>query len=429
MGVAYDVFGNGRTALKANLGKYLEGVGFSTNYANTNPTLRIPTSTGPFGVPGVTRTWTDADADFVPDCDLLNPQANGPTTAVHGGGGPDFCGAISNLRFGQNVLTGNYDPDLLNGWGVRPSDWSFGVSVQQQLAARMSIEVSYHRRSFAGFTIQDNLLTAPSDFTPFSVTAPADPRLPGGGGYTISGMYDVVPARFGQIDNLTADSTKYGDWSQVFNGVDFTLTVRQGGLTFQGGTSTGQTLTDACDAVQSLPEWGGNIGAGLQTTPFRASTIGSNATNPVSPYCRVAVGYLTQGRGLISYMVPKIDVQVSSVYQSKPGNPLGAYYSMPNALVAPSLGRNLAGNAPNVTINLIEPGTLYGDRINQIDFRAAKILRFGRYRTTVSMDLFNVLNANPVLTYNQTFVPGGPWLQANSILTGRLAKINAEFTW
>ncbi len=59
----------------------------------------------------------------------------------------------------------------------------------------------------------------------------------------------------------------------------------------------------------------------------------------------------------------------------------------------------------------------------------AKILRFGGTRSTVSLDLYNVANASAVLTYNQTFVPNGNWLQANSVLTGRLARISAEFTW
>ena len=66
----------------------------------------------------------------MPDCDLLNPLAR--ICAARGG---DFCGQISNLSFGQNVLTDNYDPELLTGWGVRASDWNLGVSVQQQLAA------------------------------------------------------------------------------------------------------------------------------------------------------------------------------------------------------------------------------------------------------------------------------------------------------
>ena len=153
MGAAYDLFGNGRTALKFNAGKYLEGIGVQLNYVNSNPTLRMPRTTGVFGTAGVTRTWTDANTDFVPNCDLLNPLAQDLRST-----GGDFCGAISDQKFGQPVLTGNFDPDLLQGWGVRASDWSFGFSVQQQIAARMSVEVAYHRRSFAGFTVNDNLV-------------------------------------------------------------------------------------------------------------------------------------------------------------------------------------------------------------------------------------------------------------------------------
>src|SRR5262249_28506462 len=159
--------------------KYLEGVGTSSTYANVNPTNRLPiTGGGAFSTGNITRTWTDANGNFVPDCDLLNANAN--DARAFGG---DFCGQISNLRFGQNVLTNNFDPALLTGWGVRPSDWSLGVSIQQQLLPRASVEVAYARRSFTGFTVTDNTLTQKSDYTQYSVVAPLDPRLPDGGGY------------------------------------------------------------------------------------------------------------------------------------------------------------------------------------------------------------------------------------------------------
>jgi hypothetical protein len=412
LGVAYDVFGNGRTAVRANVGKYLEGVGVQLNYANSNPSLRVPTSTGPFQTQGVTRTWTDMNGNFKPDCDLLNPLANST--------GGDFCGQISNVRFGQNVLTNNYDPALLKGWGVRSSDWNVGVSIQQQLAARASVEVAYSRRWYHGFTLNDNLLVANTDYTPFSVVAPQDSRLPGGGGYTVSGLYDVVPAKAGQISNLVTDSQAYGNIYQYFNGVDVTLNVRmRDGLTFQGGTSTGQTVADACDARNSLTEMNITIGAGLA-----GSTV-----SPTSPYCHVAYGMLTQFRGLATYVVPKIDVQVSGVMQSKPGALLAANYAVPANVVAQSLGRPPSGNVTNVTVNLLAPGSMYGDRINQLDFRAAKLLRFGGTRTMIGVDLYNALNSSAILTYNNTFVPGGTWLQPNSILTGRMTRISAEFTF
>ena len=147
---------------------------------------------------------------------------------------------------------------------------------------------------------------------------------------------------------------------------------------------------------------------------------------PLSPYCHVAYGILTQLRGFASYLVPKVDVQVAATVQSKPGPMLAANYAALNAVVATSLGRNLSGNAANVTVNLVQPGTMYGNRINQIDFRVAKRLGYRRARTLVALDIYNALNSSAVLTYNNTFVPGGPWLQPLTIITPRFLTLSAE---
>jgi hypothetical protein len=421
-GVAYDAFGNGRTAIKVSIGKYLEGAstGNPVVFYNTNPVLRLPNTNPPFGPLGVQRTWTDANANWVPDCDLLNPLAQGPSNAVYGSGGADFCGQISNLAFGQSTLTNSFDPDLTSGWGVRPSDWSFSASVQQQLLARASVEVAYHRRWFSGFTAVDNLLTQASSYTRYSIIAPADPRLPNGGGYTIDNLFDVDPALFGRVNNLTTLASKYGEWSSYFSGVDVTLSVRmRNGLAFQGGTSTGQNVADACAVRDNLPELNAGIGAGL---------VGSTVST-TSPYCHVAYGVLTQLRGLATYTVPKVGVQVSGVMQSKPGALLSANYAVPAATIAQSLGRPPSGNVTNVTVNLIEPGQRYGDRINQLDFRVAKLLRWSDRRAMLALDLYNALNSSAVLIYNNTFVPGGTWLQPRSILTPRLFRISAEYNF
>ena len=99
---------------------------------------------------------------------------------------------------------------------------------------------------------------------------------------------------------------------------------------------------------------------------------------------------------------------------------------MTSAVAAQTLGRPLAGNTPNVTVNLIAPGTLYGDRVNELDLRIAKVLRFGRTRTNVGFDIFNVLNANPILTYNAAFIPDGNWLVPTSVLQSRFVKLSAS---
>jgi hypothetical protein len=330
---------------------------------------------------------------------------------------------MSNTSFGRYELTNNFDPRILNGWGVRPSDWGFTVGLQQQLRPRASVNVEYSHRSYSGFTVIDNLALDSSDVTPFSLMTPQDPRLPGGGGYTISGLFDVVPAKAGQVNNLIADSGQYGHWYQYFNGVDVTIAVRNlAGLTVAAGTSTGQTVADNCDVRANLPELN-TLATG--STAFGPGLVGSMVTT-TSPYCHVAFGILTQLRGLASYLVPKIDVQLAATFQSKPGAMLAANYAAPNPAVVPSLGRSLSGNAANVTVNLLVPGQMYGDRINQLDLRAAKILKMGRTRTMLAVDVYNALNSSAVLSYNTMFVPGGTWLQPVGILTPRLMRLTAQ---
>jgi hypothetical protein len=417
LGASYDVFGDGSTALKVHLGRYLDGAGTSDIYISTNPTLRMPQTTSWLGTSGVTRAWNDANGNFVPDCDLLNPNAQD-----HRAGGGDLCGVVSNTRFGQYVLTNNFDPALLNGWGVRPSDWALAVSMQRQIFPHASATLAYSRRWFHGFAVADNLAVEPSDLTPFSVVAPLDPRLPGGGGYEVTGLYDVAPNKAGRVSNLITDSHKYGRWYQYFNGIDATLNLRAGGVTVMGGTSTGQTVADNCEVRTHLPE--------LETTIMGASPLGaglaSSTVSPVSPYCHVPYGIQTQFRGLASYDLPGIDVQLSATVQSKPGAMLAANYAVPNAAVARSLGRDLSGNAPNVTVNLVQPGASHGDRINQVDVRIAKILQYGRSRTVAALDIYNALNSSAGLTYNNTFVPGAPWPRPNTILTPRFFRITVE---
>jgi hypothetical protein len=400
-GVAYDLFGNGKTALKVNLGKYLEPTSNNNNYILSNPITRIATTT--------TRGWTDNNHDFVPNCVLTNPLANGE------------CGQMNALTFGTTTqTTAAIDPKILQGWSVRSNDWQFGVSVQQQVLPRVSIEAGYFRRWLNNFTVTDNQLTGPGDFTGYSITAPADPRLPGGGNYIVSGLYNVVPGKFGQTSNNITLAGDFGEQYQRYNGMLLNVSARLGaGAQVQGGINTGKTVQDNCAVRAQLPELN-IVVAG--TSPL----VGVG-----NPYCHSDPGFITKVTALGSYTVPRIDVLFSGTLRSDQGAPLSATWNAPVALVTAALGRPAAVAGTTVPINLVAPGQVWGDRVNALDLRFAKILRFGRTRNTIGIDIYNVTNSGAILTYNQTFNPAATagsqaWLAPLSVLTPRFMKIGVQ---
>jgi outer membrane receptor protein involved in Fe transport len=233
--------------------------------------------------------------------------------------------------------------------------------------------------------------------------------LPGGGGYEVCGLYDVKPARFGlAADNLVTFSDNYGKQIQHFNGVDVSVNARlPEGILVQGGVSTGRTSTDNCEIVEQVPEM-------LLVAPALRSR----------GHCHVDTAFLTQVKLLGSYTIPGIDVRLAGSFQSIPGPPISAELVVPSAVAARSLGRPLAGGAANVTVNIIEPGTMYGDRLNQLDLRFSKLFRLGTTRTTLNLDVNNVLNANPVTAESSVYTI---WRRPQSILLPRFAKVSMQF--
>jgi hypothetical protein len=404
MAATYDLAGDGRTAIKVTLGKYVlaqDGGGALGN--GLNPTSRLGGST-------VNRAWNDTNRNFVADCDLLNPVANGE------------CGAFSNVNFGRNLYTNSYDATVIEGWGVRPYQWEFSAALQREIIPRVAGSIGYFRRWYGNFIITDNRAVGPEDFNTFSVAVPSDTRLPNGGGYTLDGFLNVTPQKFGLVDNYITRASSFGKINEHWQGLDFNVNARTtNGLTVQGGVSTGRTVLDECDIASQLPE----LYVSRETSVVAFRTVGSAAA-PRS-FCKTQEPFLTQVKGLASYTIPRIEVLVSATYRNNPGEMLDANFAAPNALVAPSLGRPLAGNAANVTVNLVKPGELYGDRLNQLDLRFAKVLRVGRMRTNVGVDLYNATNGNPVTTYNQTFGPR--YLTPTLIMPARFAKFSVQMDW
>ena len=143
---------------------------------------------------------------------------------------------------------------------------------------------------------------------------------------------------------------------------------------------------------------------------------------------------LTFVKGYGSYTIPRVDVQISGTYQTKPGPLVLAIYTATNAEIAPSLGRSLAGAAPSVDMHLLAPGPytttnggsgqVHGDRLHQVDFRFSKLLHFGGTRARANMDIYNALNSSAVLVQNDTF---GDWQRPTEILIARFVKFSVQF--
>jgi hypothetical protein len=212
-----------------------------------------------------------------------------------------------------------------------------------------------------------------------------------------------------------------GEDTRVFNGVDVTFNVRSlKNFTFSGGTSTGKVTNDWCAVRAAVPEAGAFL---------------------LNPYCNVTSPFQTAFRSLASYIIPRVDVIISGVYQDKPAanngtdqltGAVAANYTLSAADIAAAgaqIGRPLTQTGP-ITVNLIAPGQVYGDRVRQLDLSFKKVLHFGSQRLTAGVDIYNLMNNSVTLAYNYTYSPTTTgWLQPTTYMNPRVFRLNAEWAF
>jgi len=416
LGVVYNLFGSGRTAIRASASKYLLGQGLNGLASNTNPINTLSSI--------ATRSWTDTNRNGIPDCDLLNPAANSNLG--------DACGALSDQNFGSLVPGATYDPNLLGGWGHRNYNWEFSAGVQHQLLPRMSIDVAYFRRLFGNFWAVDNLALAASDFDQFTIAAPVNPNLPNGGGYPVT-AYDLNPSKFGVPAKLYSTlSDTIGEWTDHWNGFDVGINARMSNLLLQGGISVGRRTADNCDVTAKVPEMLSYVGTAAEVTGNQGGAAPGTIVSPGTwqSSCRIQTPWsaYTQSKLIAHYTIPKIDVQLSGTWQSIPGPQLAANYAAPNSVVAPALGRPLSGGAANTTINLVPAGTVYGDRLQQLDMRIGKRVPLGegyghKVKGVINLDVYNVTNTDVAIATNANYAT---LYRPTQVLPGRFMKIGFQ---
>ncbi|HLG59238.1 MAG TPA: carboxypeptidase regulatory-like domain-containing protein [Vicinamibacterales bacterium] len=398
--VAYDLFGDGKTALKGSASRGVQQESIAIARAN-NPANTVSTLTN--------RVWTDANGNFIPDCDLTNGALNGE------------CGPNINANFGSAVPGTRYDPAIMDGWGLRPYNWEFSAGIQQEIAPRVSLSFGYFRRINGNFNVVDNEALARTDFTQYSATVPTDTRLPNSG-QTVTGLFDQninPPSR-----NVVKDASQFGKQQLHWDGVDLTVDARlRNGVLLQGGVSTGKTTFDNCQIIDDVPEsllLPGAVQAGVQSPVATLNSLSS------ASFCHQETPYLPQYKALASYTLPWYGIRVSGTLQSLPGPQISAtnIYNNANRLTSTTLGRPFTLAQANV--NVVGPGTFYGDRLNQIDLRLTKIINLGgRNRLDLNVDFFNAFNSDAVIAEIGAFGPA--WRRPLTVIQPRFVKFGARW--
>jgi hypothetical protein len=385
LGFAYDLFGNGKTAIKAAYSRFVAGETVNLTGA-VNPSLAISTTD--------TRVWTDLNADRT----IFNSNGSLQTAEI---------GPSRNPAFGTPVPVTTYDPDVLRGWFKRGFSWEGNVSVQHELLPRLGVGALYYRRSQGNARVTDNRAVTPADYSgPFCVTVPPT-TLPAGNllpdnviGSQQCGLFDVNVVRAPQ-NYVTFADTLGVDRTDIVTGYEISVNARiaqafiAGGVNFNNQHVNFQPNGVACDFIDS----------------------------PEVRFCETDTAYRPDIKLNGSYLLP-YDVQVSGTYRGLAGPQAIANWAATNAVITSGLGRPLTSGATK-TIALMEPGTEFFPMRHVFDMRFSKLFRASRYRFQVMTDFFNIFNTNATSTINTTF--GANLHKPLTVEVPRQFRLSAQF--
>ena len=390
LGASYDLFGTGKTALKVSLGRYMEAPNLTTITRVMDPAAAIVNS--------ATRTWNDANSDFVPQ--------------------PSELGPVTNVNFGTSVITQAYADDVRT---TRGYNWEGSASVQHELVRNVSVNVGYFRRWFGNLTVTQNTRVTTADYSPYCITVPSDSRLPGGGGSRLCGLFDVNPNRFGQSFSLIQEAEHFGSQEDVFDGVDVATNVRlPGGVVVQGGFSKGRERTNNCYALGDLSLVSFNTGTNFTAgTPrlSRSATSGrrSSRTSRGSSSTRCRGGAADErhlsgpARAADSRQRDDPQRRHRAVARPQPVVVPGHRHVQRHRRGQPdSAGHHVRRSAASGGLPGVEDGGFRGGR-----------------RVQGIVDIYNLFNGSAVITQNNTF--GSAWLRPTQILQARLVKFGVQF--
>jgi hypothetical protein len=424
LGFAYDLFGNGRTAVKVGASKYLNAETVSTA-SSINPINTLSSS--------INLTWTDNNGDktifnadgTVQDKDLRNGD---PTQ-------DELAPIPASSTFGQLVpSTTITDASVRDGFGRRGYSWEYSAGVQHELFPRVSVNFNYYRRPTGlNHVSTDNINIGPEHYQgPYCVTTPVDPRLPNGGGWDLCGIYQLRPEAFSILTQNVQTYTKNhieragssGKRTTYNHGYDLTVNARlQGGTIVQGGINADRSVSDDCyTADLGSPQ-------ALQINPITGD-----------PFCHTVTPFRPDVKLIASHPLPWFGLNVSGTYQRTPGPSRSATWTISQATanangwaISTAPGSSAAAIAAATTsFSLFQSGQHLEEPLNQLDLRMSKrfTLRGGQ-RLLVNVDLYNAFNSAWVYTQNGTlgtnYAIATTWLRPSQVLQARMFKVGGQF--
>ena len=348
-GGAFDLFGDGTTAVKASAGRYVEnqGTGITQGFSPI-----YPYSTFDW------RSWTDLNGDGT----ALDPETGIPQF--------DEIGPSYNPNFGTSVVQTTYDEEMR-----RKTNWEYSAGLERQLGAGWALSGMWHRRSYSNFAWTDNLNNSADDYE-FAGTfiGPTDPELPDSAQAVEVPIYNLKEGVVvtGGNNYLTNSAVNWRTWSGFEVIVDGEL-PRGGFMT--GSITMGKSVNHFCE--------------------------GGVSENPNSlRHCETRSPYRPMGKLSGALPLP-FDTMISGLFQVFPGVPISATYAItrtdfPSLYLGP-------GQDPTLTVNLIEPNTAFEPYSTHLQLRFSKVFTIGDIRTRVYMDANNIYNRARVTSRNRFF--------------------------
>jgi hypothetical protein len=428
LSAVYDLFGDGRTALKTSWSKYFR------NYDGD-------IAAGAYGKAGErseNRQWFDLD---------LLPGTNTRRVGAIACGTPgakvlptDCDGAAQDNEIGTSPSNGGFSAptraDRIAMNIQRQYNDEFTAGVQHQLMPRLAVSATFYKRRIADIWFEDRPHITLADYSAFDVnmaTAINTNATATSPAFTVAGdirrdadvaavlnpdamitLYNLSAAKGGSFNSGVVDSSDT-DNETLYTGFEAAFNTRLPGGAMLFGSWTGErTLQRWCDTDDNPngPTSTGQFSASDATTGVAAAFGGR--------FCdQTAFNYPLRHEFKLAgnYAFP-FGFDFGAVLQSYAGTERVIQWT-PQANLFPG------GRTKSETVVLTEPGSLFADRWNQLDINFKKNFRYSHHVITLQLDIFNVLNSNAIRNINNTV--GASLGQVTGIMVGRFPRLALNY--